>query len=248
MLYIVMINFALFFFQMFGLPVFQTFAFDPAMIMRGQIWRLVTFLFIPPSTNTFFIIFVLYFYYMIGSTLENVWGTFRFNLFYFTGALGTVIASLLVYFVTGTGIRANAYYLNLSMFLAFAALFPNHEVLVFFILPVKIKWLAYLDIAYLAYAFITGSMASRILIAVSLVNIILFMGNRLIKTAHNKQRKRQYQKAFEPKVINNVAFHKCTVCGITEKDDPKMQFRYCSKCNGTYEYCMNHLDNHEHIQ
>ncbi|WP_105619163.1 rhomboid family intramembrane serine protease [Vallitalea okinawensis] len=248
MLYVVLINFAFYFFDAMNLPVYSMMTLVPGRVLSGEIWRLVTFIFIPPNTSMLFIAFVLYLYYMIGSTLENVWGVFKFNLFYLIGILGTILGAFLVYGITGVNVAATAYYINLSLFLAFAALFPNYELRLFFILPVKMKWLAYLDLAFLLFNFITGGLGTKIFIVVSLLNILLFFSNNIFTKAKQKKRKKKYQAAFESKVIDNVSFHKCTICGVTEKDNPNMQFRYCSKCNGTYEYCMDHLQDHEHIQ
>lgn len=248
MLYISLGSLVVYFFTILNPSFASMLSFSPAHVLRGQIWRIFTFMFIPPNSSMIFIAFALYLYYLIGSTLENVWGTFRFNLFYFTGAFGTALACLVIYWATGISMLGQTYYINMSLFLAFAILFPDFELRLFFMLPVKIKWLALIYTAMLTFNFIMGNIVSRVLIVVSLANIILFFGNKLFKSAKNKRRKREYQKAFEPRVINDIAFHKCTICGVTEKDNPNMQFRYCSKCNGTYEYCMDHLDNHEHIQ
>ncbi|MCR1897549.1 rhomboid family intramembrane serine protease [Irregularibacter muris] len=156
-------------------PVFlyQYLAFIPHLVMQGQIWRVITFIFIPPSASIFMIAFVMYFYYMIGTTLESEWGTVKFNLYYLFGIIGTIIAA----FITGFG---TSIYLNLSMFLAFAYLFPNVEILLFFILPVKIKWLAYLNWGYFIISLIFGSMGVRIATVMSLINFFLFFGKDFI--------------------------------------------------------------------
>ncbi len=137
-----------------GIPLSGYFALNRALVMRGQVWRLLTFIFIPPSSSVLTLVLGLYFYYFIGRTLEKVWGTFRFNVYYLFGVLGCMIAGLI------TGYGSNDY-LNLSLFLAFAYLFPNHEVLLFFFIPIKMKYLAYLDWALFAISLIFGSWASR---------------------------------------------------------------------------------------
>lgn len=146
-----------------------------AALMRGQIWRLITFIFIPNGSNMFFLLMSLYFYWMIGSTLENQWGTFKFNLFYLVGVIGSILAALI------TGYAHNAY-LNLSLFLAFAAIYPDHQILLFFFLPVKMKWLAILDIVLYLYMFIVGGFSTRITILLCLANVILFVGGDLLNT------------------------------------------------------------------
>lgn len=150
-------------------------------LFSGQIWRLVTFIFVPPSSSPIFILFSLYFYYMIGMSLERRWGKVKFNLYYLIGMLAAVIACLL------TGYASN-FYLNLSLFFAFAAMFPDEEVLLFMILPIKMKYLALLDAALYTYEFIVGSASTRITILLCLANVFLFLGGDLINTIRRESR------------------------------------------------------------
>lgn len=150
-------------------------------LFSGQIWRLVTFIFVPPSTSPVFILFSLYFYYMIGMSLENRWGKVKFNLYYLIGMLAAVIACLI------TGYAGNTF-LNLSLFFAFAAMFPDEEVLLFMILPVKMKYLAVLDAALYTYQFIVGSASTRVTIVLCLLNVFLFLGGDLINTIRRESR------------------------------------------------------------
>lgn len=169
MYYIVMLTGLVFVLSMFfGGDFLSRLYFSPALIMQGEIWRIITFIFIPPSNSIIWIIFALYFYYMIGGTLEQQWGTPKFNLYYFIGALATVVASLL------TGSIGTPMYLNLSLFLAFAHLFPNFQVLLFLIIPVKMKYLAYLNWFFFAYTIVTGTMSQRVAAIVALANFFLF--------------------------------------------------------------------------
>lgn len=154
--------------------------FSPSLFLQGQIWRIVTFIFIPPSASLFFILFVLYFYYMIGSSLEQEWGTARFNTYYLFGMIATVAASFL------TRTAANPVYLNLSLFLAFAQLYPDHEILIFFFLPVKIKYLGYLNWIFFAITIITGSLAQKVFAIVSLLNFFIFFHKDFIETIQLK--------------------------------------------------------------
>ncbi|MEG0146024.1 MAG: rhomboid family intramembrane serine protease [Clostridia bacterium] len=167
-----------------GLRLYSLLSFNWAAIMHGQVWRLVTFIFLPPNTSLLWIIFSLYFYWMVGTTLENQWGTFKFNLFYWVGILANIVAGMLMGYATNT-------YLNLSLFLAFAALNPNFQLLVFFVLPIKIKYLALLDVALYVYAAITGGLPTLVMIVVSLANVILFLGGDLL---NNIKRDSQYWK------------------------------------------------------
>ena len=146
-----------------------------AKIAQGQVWRLVTFIFMPPSTSLLWIVFSLYFYYLIGQTLERQWGSARFNLFYLIGMLGAILSAVC------TGYGANTY-LNMSLFLAFAAIYPDFQLMVFFILPVKIKWLALADLLLLAWMFLTGTWSARLGIVFALLNVILFFGGDALRT------------------------------------------------------------------
>lgn len=226
----------------------------PSEVMKGQVWRLITFIFIPSDTsNILFFAISLYFYYFIGNALESYWGAFRFNVFYFVGMLGTIIASFL-FQTYGT-----SSYLNESLFLAFATLYPDLQVLLFFFIPIKVKWMGWLTAALLIIQFIFGTWAIRGFIIVTLLNYVLFFGPKVIDRIKNTRRRQAYTRATtahrspytspsKGKVIDDIPFHRCYVCGKTEKDDPNMQFRYCSECNGNYEYCMDHLHNHEHVR
>ncbi len=163
--------------------------FSTAAIMNGQIWRLISFVFIPISSSPLFIIFVLYFYYMIGEALEREWGAAKFNLFYLTGILGTIAAGLITGFATN-------HYLNLSLFFAFAILFPEFELRLFLVLPVKVKWLAYLNAAYFAYMLIVSRWPQKIALLVSVINIILFFQNDVRNRIANQKRRREWRDQF----------------------------------------------------
>lgn len=162
-------------------------AFNRDAVLHGQIWRLVTFVFIPPNSNILFILFSLYFYWLIGSSLENQWGAFRFNVYYFCGMLGTILAGLI------TGHATNSY-LNLSLFLAFALMYPDYQVMVFFILPVKMKYLALIDLAGLAVMFVFDSWSGRVALLFALINVVLFFWHDFIDGIKNAKRRREFRK------------------------------------------------------
>lgn len=244
---------------------YQYLSLDVSAILSGHIWRVFTFIIQPPSTSVIFVVFALYLYYMIGKNLEYAWGAFRFNLYFFAGVLFHVIAAFIVYFMTGLSLPLDTWYLNLSLFFAFAALYPDVQFLLFFVIPVKVKWLALLDGAYFVYTIIQaflpaygGSVygfiyhANAIAAVVSLLNfIIFFLGSRNMSHYSPKQvkRKKEFQKKMRP--VNeyaNGARHRCAVCGRTELDDDSLEFRYCSKCNGNFEYCQEHLFTHTHVK
>ena len=167
-----------------GYSLYSMITLSRSAILRGPIWRLVTFVFAPPSSSPLFVLFALYFYYMIGSGLERRWGKVKFNLYYLIGMLCAVIACLL------TG-HADNTYLNLSLFFAYAALFPNEEVYLFGILPLKMKYLAVLDALIYLRAFFIGPWSSRVTIVLCLLNVFLFLGGDLMNTF---RRESQYWK------------------------------------------------------
>ena len=224
---------------------------NPYLVIHGkEFWRLITFLITPPTTNLLFIILVLLFYYSIGQSLESVWGAFKFNMYVFVGIIGTILAAFLVYFVTKSPyIFMDTYYLNLSMFLAYAAIFPEMSVYLYGIIPIKVKWLGILDAALLLVGFVMGDLGSRIAIVVSMLNFLLFFfSTRNYKKISPREIKRKQTYRKNVKMSTTQTRHRCAICGRTEKDDPSLEFRYCSKCNGSYEYCKEHLFTHTHVK
>ena len=210
----------------------------PSLVLQGEWWRLIAFLFIPPSTSIIFVFFVLYFFYMMGSALEGHWGTFRYNLFLLLGYVITVAVSFLLPNSAATNI-----FLGASVFLAFAHLFPDFTIYLFFILPVKIKWLALLTWAGYALSLITGGWHTRVYVLASIANYLLFFGRDITWKVRTGQRKM----AQQARAISGSreAFHTCTVCGKTDVSHPDLEFRYCSECGGL-GYCMEHITGHEH--
>lgn len=239
------------FLRIFAPGVYETyFMLDASMILKGQIWRIFTFLLQCPSNSIFFFVITLYFYYMIGSVLERTWGSFRFNVYYFTGVLGTVVAAILVYLITGHVYYLDTTFINASLFLAFAFEYPDMEVLLMFILPIKMKWMAYASMLMYVVNFVQGSMGTRIAIIVSLLNFILFFSSIIRRkgyTPKQAHRKMKYNKAVN-QARKSQSRHKCAVCGRTDADDESLEFRFCSRCNGNYEYCQDHLFTHQHVK
>lgn len=240
-------------------------ALDPIKVMQGQVYRLLTWVIIPPYGASIFVIITLMFYFYVGRTLENTWGDFRYTVYILAGILFTDLGIMLTYlvmFFTGQqdlinlysdyGLYgASTYYLCMSMFLAYAFMFPDMQVLMYFIIPIKVKWLGYLDIAYLIVEVLRFGLmkyyTGMITVIMSVLNFILFYfmmkGKSRVTPAHRK-RKRQYKREVRQTQI--LTRHKCAICGQTEEDDPTLEFRYCSRCKGNYEYCQNHLFTHEH--
>lgn len=237
---------------------------NPELILRGQIWRLLTWVIMPPNvTNFLFVIISLMFYFHVGRTLENAWGDFKYSMYITSGIVFTdlgVIGTYVVLKLCGLGEYASmyasysdvsTYYLCMSMFLAYAFMFPDMRVLLYMIIPVKVKWLGYLDIAYLLYSILMYGMMGYypgiVTIVMSILNFIVYYfllkGKTRVSAAH-KKRARNYKK--EVRATQMMTRHKCAICGQTEEDNPDLEFRYCSRCNGNYEYCQNHLFTHPH--
>ena len=173
--------------------IVEKFILIPSKIMEGEVWRLITYIFLPPTLSLIWIIFVLMFYYMIGTGLESTWGSFKYNIYYLIGMVGTTVAA----FISGYG--TDAMYLNLSLLLAFAYLYPNHEILLFMILPVKIKYLAYIDLVFLVFSFVSGDLSVKLAIVASLVNFLIFFGKDLKLWLKNKSRNYYRKDLYNPK-------------------------------------------------
>ena len=266
-----------------GVDLYYTYlCFNVDKILEGQVWRVVSWLIQPTDYDIFFLLISVWFYYFIGSTLERFWGSFRFNLFYFSGVFFNVLAAVILYVISKPllGVRftypISLEYINLSMFLAFAVIFSEASVLLFFIIPIKIKYLAYIyvgvEVYYIVDYFLKGGeywrlgVARAVLCVVSMLNFIIFYMNAR-KHGTNRLadaiRRRQYTAAYRrgqaenARTVNNdnplnrgarpITRHKCAVCGRTELDDDELEFRFCSKCDGNYEYCMDHLYTHTHV-
>lgn len=226
-------------------------------ILHGQVWRILTFLLFPPFSlsgprdfiGVIFNLFIIPTYYFLGSTLERVWGSFRFNLYFLLGILGHVAGSAAIYLIWGIGTNLSPVFLNFSLFIAFAMIFPDMEFLIWGLLPVKIKYLALAESAIYLYYFITGGMIVRLEIGLSLLNVFLFFFiTRKPQRFSPKEIQRRHEFNTQTKIKPaGRTRHRCAVCGRTEEDGVQMEFRYCSKCEGSYEYCQDHLYTHQHV-
>ena len=245
---------------------------NPYAILHGQVWRLVTWVLIPPETgNIFLTLIMLYFYGSIGTTLERTWGTYRYNVYLFQGMLFTILGSFLVmgyhylfdaesiammgpqgvdmYFMYIGLFYFSTFYVNMSIFLAFAATFPEVQVLLMFIIPIKVKWLGIIYGIMLAFEFIRTGVDGKFAIAASLLNfLVFFFTSRSMMHMSPKQIHRRQEFKRDVRRNTGITKHKCAICGRTETDNPELQFRFCSKCDGNYEYCEDHLYTHTHIK
>ncbi len=229
---------------MFNLIDPNLFILWPVLVTHGQWWRLLTFPFyLALPTGTFgpiFTAFALYMFYLMGGALEGYWGALRYNLFLLLGYALTVGAA----FVTPGNAVTNLF-LGASVFLAFAYLNPDFEFIVFFILPVKVKWLALLAWVGYGVSFFLGSWPVRLQILASVGNFLLFFAGDIFWGVRRGQRAvvrkaRDLAEAGEPR-------HRCHVCGKTDLTNPELDFRYCSKCAGDQCYCPEHIQNHVHV-
>jgi hypothetical protein len=248
-----------------SLPLLDFLMLDPSRVMRGQIWRLFTWVLMPPSyTNIIFYLIMMMLYYQLGTALERTWGTFRFNAYIFGGMIFTVVGVMVTYFVLRAlnmpeayfmGYTVSTYYINLAIFLAFAVCYPDMQLMLYFIIPVKIKWLAVLYAVLVCIDFVQSSWTERIVIIMSLMNFLVFFFStrnyRRISPMEMK-RKRDFRAGTTPprmrRTEGGIYKHKCAICGRTDLDDPSLEFRFCSKCDGNMEYCQEHLFTHQHVR
>ena len=232
--------------------------FDMASILRGQVWRLVTWVFVTSTGSHFGFLLsalMLYFYYYVGNILERELGTAKFNVFYFGGiALSTVYAFIVGFF--SIGIYPSAFYLNLSFFLAYAMLYPDAYVRLFYFIPVKLKVLAWIDVAFLAWSVVSYLLAFQFLAAlfpvIALANVILVCGlpNIRFRRARPKSNVIHFRSTVRrvERETQDVGYrHKCEVCGKTDASDPTLDFRYCARCEGYHCYCADHIETHSHV-
>ncbi len=247
---------------------------NPYMILRGQVWRIVTWIIVPPSGLDFWTIIMLYFYYSIGTSLERTWGAFYYNVYLFMGMIFTVLGSFVIMglsYISGTSLNVtmllggeayyfeyialffSTYYINMSIFLAFAATFPNVQVLLMFIIPIKVKWMGVVYGILLVASMVQGGVIIRIVIGASLLNFVVFflmtrrgLGMRI--SPRQVRRRHEYRQEVKKARPVSISRHKCAVCGKNSEDNPDVEFRFCSKCNGNYEYCQDHLFTHTHVR
>ncbi len=265
--------------QLFNPNIYHLLELSPKYVMQGQVWRLFTWILTTPQNFSFFTIFMFLFYYWIGHTLENHWGTFRYNMYMLSGYLIMTVGAMAIYWITllasggkfGVSLSMSTYYVNMASFLAFATLFPNVQVYFMMILPVKIKWLAIVDGIYLGYTCLyyvsfyfqyagnyTGlaklqhanlCFSQSAAIVLSVLNfLIFFLATRNMKKYSPKEMKRRHTYQKQTRQAQSIAKHKCAICGRTNETNPELSFRFCSKCEGTYEYCQDHIFTHEHVR
>lgn len=243
--------------------LYNLLVFDRNAILHGQIWRLISYPLTFYNNNILLMALMLFCYYSLGRAMEHLWGTLRFNLFYFTGIIMMDVYCMLF------GGRADVTYLNLSLFLSYATLYPDAGFLLFFIIPVKAWIFALVDLAMVIYGLIVYPFPYNLFSVISLANYFLFFGKDVLNVIPLSWRikiARFFKKtppSAQPKVVPFAKIevkkvpvqqakpsytHRCTVCGRTDVSNPELEFRYCSKCNGYFCYCEDHISNHTHVE
>ena len=237
--------------------------FDPVLFCRGQVWRILTYAIVPSTNGLLWLAISLYFYYFIGSALENAWGAGKFTIYYFSGLIITALYSLLVYWIFGVYVSISALYLNLSLFFAFATLWPEQRVLLFFIIPMKMKWLAWIDAGFfileMVLAFVAGQFWQGLVPIVAMIAYLVFCGQwlfDLIRPSNIRQRTQQRARTVQFREAARKIqkeqqaqgySRRCAVCGRTDADNPGLEFRFCSRCAGYHCFCEDHINNHIHF-
>ena len=238
--------------------------FDRASILRGQIWRLFTYALTFDAGNIFYTAIGLLCYYSLGQAIENSWGTFRFNLFYFCGMIMMDIYCMIF------GGYATVTYLNLSLFLAYATMYPDAQFLLLFIIPVKAWIFALVDLVMVVFGLLMYPFPANLFSVISLANYFLFFGKDVVNVfpvSWRMNARRLFRKGTPKKQkAKTIPFptagsyqatvarpqapftHRCTVCGRTDVTNPELEFRYCSRCKGYHCYCQDHISNHSHVE
>ena len=266
MLYIVIGNAVVYLMSSMGNNsiLYSLLCFNRNAILRGEIWRLITYPLTYQINSPLLMLISLFCYYSIGRAMENIWGTLKFNLFYITGVVLMDIYCLIF------GGQASVTYLNLSLFLSYATLFPDVHFLLFFIIPIKGWFFALFDLAIVVVDLFTLPFPYNFFSVISIANYFLFFGKdglNVIPRSWRINTSRLFRKSpksqpQKPKIIQFDAgsyeaskaapaapyTHRCSVCGRTDISHPDLEFRYCSRCKGYYCYCEDHISNHTHIQ
>ena len=245
--------------------LYELLIFDREAILHGQIWRLFTYPLTFFNSNLLLMAVSLFCYYSLGRAMEIIWGTLKFNLFYLCGVLMMDVYCMLF------GGRADVTYLNLSLFLSYATMYPESQFLLFFIIPVRAWIFAMFDLVLVLFSLLTDPFPYNFFSVISLANYFLFFGKDVLNVlpmawranARRLAKKAKPQKGDRPKVVpfptagsyeattakvQAPYTHRCTVCGRTDVSDPQLEFRYCSRCKGYHCYCEDHISNHTHIE
>lgn len=222
-----------------GIVPYSILVLSPSRILQGEIWRIISYIALPPGSNPFWVLFSWYFFYIMGSALEHYWGEFKFNLY----ILISIALTNLTAFIFDINIASNDNIRN-SIFLAFAFLNPNYQIRLFFILPVKVKWIALVTWILYGIQFIFGGFGEKMIILGAVLNFLIFFTKDIFYRLRYGQR--VVKSKIEKKIRENTHFHKCDICGISDKEHPELEFRYCSQCTPPKCICEKCLQEHKH--
>lgn len=262
MRYLVAANVAVYILTVFaGQAALSFLRFDLAHLLNGELWRLVTFVLLPFTYQPLTLILMSSFYYFVGNALEREWGTAKFTLYYLSGMVLSVLATVILSLTTGYHgwSLSGAYYINLTLFVAFAVLYPDAQILFYGIIPIRAKWLALADLLLFVQGIGTGLRQGNLVGAVTavaaLLNFVIFFWEDIkgIFGVQSRQRSRQtvqFKSAVRQqkrREADRGYRHKCEVCGRTDADAPGLEFRYCSKCQGYHCFCADHIFDHQHF-
>jgi len=248
--------------------LYNLLAFSPNYILEGQVWRLITFVFVPAQNAPIFLFLMLYLSFVLGSYLEQSWGTAKFTIYYLLSVVLFVTAGMLLHIFFPTllllsglcvsSLFVNSYYIHIFMLLAFATLFPDLRFRFMFVLPMQVKWIGLLTLGLLAYNLFNARFffPFYLLPLVLFLPYLLFCGDTLYRylggpskeTTRSTINFKRAAKRVEQERATRSYSRKCAICGKTDADNPEMEFRYCSRCNGYHCYCMDHINNHTHVQ
>ena len=242
--------------------LYYALCFDRNLILQGQVWRLFTYAFTYDGGNILITAIAFFCYYTLGRAMENAWGTLRFNLFYFSGIV------LMDIFCMIFGGWADIYYLNLSLFLGYATMYPNAQFLFLYIIPVKAWIFGLVDLGLTIYSFAVMTAAGlfpySLFPFIAIGNYFLFFGKDVLnlfpltwrakfskkakKSANTQGHVHFHSTSRTAEPAKPAYTHRCTICGRTDVTNPELEFRYCSRCNGYYCYCEDHINHHSHVE
>lgn len=228
--------------------------FSPERVFQhGEIWRLITFIFIPESSGIW-LVFWLYLYYFIGNSLEDTWGAGKFTIYYFSGIVLTIVYGTVMWLITDISFQLTVHYINLAMYFAFATLYPDTQFLIFWFIPVKVKWLAIIAAVPFVLGMFFNPFPVNLLPIVALLNYFVFCGAWIgelfsrgrVQRQKNVRNFRTESRRIKREMKDRPYNRKCEVCGRTDVDFPNLEFRFCSRCSGYHCYCIEHINDHVH--
>lgn len=240
-----------------GETLVQTMMLVPEAVVAGDWWRVFTFLFVPPGMNPIFAFFYWYMFYLMGSTLEANWGAFRYNLYLLLGYIASVAMAFIAFYAAGPGApllgpAAPNEFLYGTVFLAFARLYPDFVLSIFFVLPIKVRWLALFTWIIYGVSFLfSREWLTQAMVVAAVFNYLVFFGRDILNDMRHRHRRMQFQSRAMTGTGKGLKgrkmAHTCHVCGLSAAAAPRTAFRYCSECGGDYCYCPDHIANHEHV-